>query len=90
MSLLLDTNIHILSYLKVIKKVIYSSKQINRFSTTTFFKSGPSVLTTNNFRGVQPLNGRVVMSQRSTAPLSAATSTISIITVLLLSCLCWL
>ncbi|KAG1936083.1 carbonic anhydrase 4-like [Pimephales promelas] len=67
-----------------------SQDLINRFNTTTFFKSSVPVLMTNNFRGVQPLNGRVVMSQRSTAPLSAATSIISIITVLLLSCLCWL
>ncbi|XP_056101754.1 uncharacterized protein LOC130080431 [Rhinichthys klamathensis goyatoka] len=67
-----------------------SQDLINRFSTTTFFKASPPVLTTNNFRGVQPLNGRVVTSQRSTAPSSAATSTISIITVLLLSRLCWL
>ncbi|XP_077062343.1 carbonic anhydrase 4-like [Siphateles boraxobius] len=63
---------------------------INRFSTTTFFKSSPLVLMTNNFRGVQPLNGRVVTSQPSSASSSAATSTISIITVLLLSSLCWL
>ncbi|KAK7134272.1 hypothetical protein R3I93_017627 [Phoxinus phoxinus] len=63
-----------------------SQDLINRFSTTTFFKASPSVLMTNNFRGVQPLNGRVVTSQ----PSSAATHTISIITVLLLSSLCWL
>ncbi|CAM4706802.1 unnamed protein product [Leuciscus chuanchicus] len=62
---------------------------INRFSTSTFFKAIPSVLTTNNFRGVQPLNGRVVTSQE-VKPSSATTSTISIITVLLLSSLCWL
>ncbi|XP_077062344.1 carbonic anhydrase 4-like [Siphateles boraxobius] len=60
---------------------------INHFSNTTFFKSSPLVLMTNNFRGVQPLNGRVVTSQLSSASLSAATSTISIITVLLLSSL---
>ncbi|KAF4106914.1 hypothetical protein G5714_012904 [Onychostoma macrolepis] len=37
---------------------------INRFSTTVFFKdASASVLNTNNFRGVQPLNGRVVTSQ---------------------------
>ncbi|XP_039514222.1 carbonic anhydrase 4-like isoform X2 [Pimephales promelas] len=70
-----------------------SQDLINRFSTTTFFKSGPSVLTTNNFRGVQPLNGRVVTSQPSAASSSVAASTVStvsIITLLLLSSLCWL
>ncbi|XP_077061917.1 carbonic anhydrase 4-like [Siphateles boraxobius] len=67
-----------------------SQDLINRFSNTTFFKSSPLVLMTNNFRGVQPLNGRVVTSQLSSASLSAATSTISTITVLLLSSLCWL
>ncbi|KAK7123106.1 hypothetical protein R3I94_020027 [Phoxinus phoxinus] len=65
-----------------------SQDLINRFSTTTFFKASPSVLMTNNFRGVLPLNGRVVTSQPS--PSSASTHTISIITVLLLSTLCWL
>ncbi|XP_067225856.1 carbonic anhydrase 4-like [Chanodichthys erythropterus] len=68
-----------------------SQNLINRFSTTTNFKAAnTSVLMTNNFRGVQPLNGRVVTSQvvKSTAPSSAATSVLSIITVLLLSSLC--
>ncbi|XDV11856.1 hypothetical protein PO909_000661 [Leuciscus waleckii] len=65
-----------------------SQDLISRFSTTTFFKASPSVLMTNNFRGVQPLNGRVVTSQEVAS--SAATPTISIITVLLLSSLCWL
>uniref|UniRef100_A0A673G8S7 Carbonic anhydrase n=1 Tax=Sinocyclocheilus rhinocerous TaxID=307959 RepID=A0A673G8S7_9TELE len=69
---------------------------INRFSTTVFFKdASASVLNTNNFRGVQPLNGRVVTSQvvqtaATPAASSAATSTLSVITVLLLSSLCWL
>uniref|UniRef100_A0A671KMP4 Carbonic anhydrase n=1 Tax=Sinocyclocheilus anshuiensis TaxID=1608454 RepID=A0A671KMP4_9TELE len=69
---------------------------INRFSTTVFFKDeSPSVLNTNNFRGVQPSNGRVVTSQvvqtaATPAASSAATSTLSVITVLLLSSLCWL
>ncbi|KAK9965099.1 hypothetical protein ABG768_004208 [Culter alburnus] len=70
-----------------------SQNLINRFSTTTYFKAAStSVLVTNNFRGVQPLNGRVVTSQvvKSTPPSSATTSTSSIITVLLLSTLCWL
>ncbi|XP_051770057.1 carbonic anhydrase 4-like [Ctenopharyngodon idella] len=67
-----------------------SQNLINRFSTTTHFKdASTSVLATNNFRGVQPLNGRVVTSQVAT-PSSATTSTSSIITVLLLSTLCWL
>uniref|UniRef100_A0A8C1WTS5 carbonic anhydrase n=1 Tax=Cyprinus carpio TaxID=7962 RepID=A0A8C1WTS5_CYPCA len=65
---------------------------INRFSTTVFFKDeSASVLNTNSFRGVQPLNGRVVTSQVvQTAASSAATSTLSVITVLLMSSLCWL
>ncbi|XP_016310708.1 carbonic anhydrase 7-like [Sinocyclocheilus anshuiensis] len=69
---------------------------INRFSTTVFFKdASASVLNTNNFRGVQPSNGRVVTSQvvqtaATPAASSAATSTLSVITVLLLSSLCWL
>ncbi|KAG1928874.1 carbonic anhydrase 4-like [Pimephales promelas] len=63
-----------------------SQDLINRFSTTTFFKGSPSVLMTNIFRGVQPLNDRVVTSQPSAAP----THTTSIITLLLLSSLCWL
>ncbi|ROL48627.1 Carbonic anhydrase 4 [Anabarilius grahami] len=41
-----------------------SQNLIKRFSTTTNFKAAStSVLMTNNFRGVQPLNGRVVTSQ---------------------------
>ncbi len=74
----------------------YFSKQINRFSTTVLFKdANASVLNTNSFRGVQPLNGRVVTSQMvqtatTVAASSAATSTLSFIIVLLLSNLCWL
>ncbi|XP_048026255.1 carbonic anhydrase 4-like [Megalobrama amblycephala] len=62
---------------------------INRFSTDLFLNADKTVQMTNNFRGVQPLNGRVVTSQvvNSTAPSSVATSTLSIITALLLSSL---
>uniref|UniRef100_A0A8C1LDU5 carbonic anhydrase n=1 Tax=Cyprinus carpio TaxID=7962 RepID=A0A8C1LDU5_CYPCA len=65
---------------------------INRFSTTVFFKDeSASVLNTNSFRGVQPLNGRVVTSQVvQTAASSAAAFTLSVVTVLLMSSLCWL
>ncbi len=67
----------------------YFSKQINRFSTTVLFKdANASVLNTNSFRGVQPLNGRVVTSQITSA--APSSSTLSVITVLLLSSLCWL
>ncbi|XP_043110256.1 uncharacterized protein LOC122355757 [Puntigrus tetrazona] len=63
---------------------------ISRFSTTVLFRDrSTSVLNTNNFRGVQPLNGRVVTTQVA-APSSAATSTLSFLTVLLLSSLYWL
>ncbi|XP_073684949.1 carbonic anhydrase 4-like [Garra rufa] len=66
-----------------------SHEFINRFSTTVLFNdTSASVLITNNFRGAQPLNGRVVMSQVSRA--SIASSTLSVIIVLLLSSLCWL
>ncbi|XDV45062.1 hypothetical protein PO909_013232 [Leuciscus waleckii] len=62
---------------------------INSISTKLKFKAvdgSSEALITNNFRGVQPLNGRVVTSQPvAAAPSSATTSTISIITVLLLS-----
>ncbi|XP_067286089.1 carbonic anhydrase 4-like [Pseudorasbora parva] len=66
-----------------------SQEFINRFSTTTYFKASASVPVTNNFRGVQPLNGRVVTSQvkNSSATSSAATSTLSIIVIFLLSTL---
>lgn len=67
-----------------------SQSVINSFSSSINFKevnNSGLVLMTNNFRGAQPLNGRVVTSQPSTAPSSVATSTLSIITVLLLSCL---
>ncbi|KAF4106913.1 carbonic anhydrase 7-like [Onychostoma macrolepis] len=73
-----------------------SQNFINRFSTTVLFKDpNASVLNTNNFRGVQPLNGRVVTSQvvqtaATVTTSSAATSTLSFITVLLFSSLCWL
>ncbi|XP_058650367.1 carbonic anhydrase 7-like isoform X2 [Onychostoma macrolepis] len=64
---------------------------INRFSTTVFFKdASASVLNTNNFRGVQPLNGRVVTSQVTVASAAPSSSTLSVITILLLSSLCWL
>uniref|UniRef100_A0A671R941 Carbonic anhydrase n=1 Tax=Sinocyclocheilus anshuiensis TaxID=1608454 RepID=A0A671R941_9TELE len=64
---------------------------INRFSTTVLFKdASASVLNTNNFRGVQPLNGRVVTSQVTVASAAPSSSTSSVITVLLLSSLYWL
>uniref|UniRef100_A0A8C2HHM9 Carbonic anhydrase n=2 Tax=Cyprinus carpio TaxID=7962 RepID=A0A8C2HHM9_CYPCA len=64
---------------------------INRFSTTVLFKdANASVLNTNNFRGVQPLNGRVVTSQVTVASAAPSSSTLSVITVLLLSSLYWL
>ncbi|KAK7134271.1 hypothetical protein R3I93_017626 [Phoxinus phoxinus] len=62
-----------------------SQDVINSFTAIKFKGVGglaPANMT-NNFRGVQPLNGRNVTSQ----PSSAATHTISIITVLLLSIL---
>ncbi|XP_016145446.1 carbonic anhydrase 7-like [Sinocyclocheilus grahami] len=64
---------------------------INRFSTTVLFKdASTSVLNTNNFRGVQPLNSRVVTSQVTVASAAPSSSTSSVITVLLLSSLYWL
>nr|ABU68831.1 carbonic anhydrase IV-like protein [Danio rerio] len=69
---------------------------INLFSTTVFAKNASApVLNVNNFRGVQPLNGRVVTSQveqtaSPTAPSSAATSISSLSLLLLLTSLCCL
>ncbi len=86
--LLLEDNFYIFSLKKPLY-LLYSSKQINRFSTTVLFKdANASVLNTNSFRGVQPLNGRVVTSQITSA--APSSSTLSVITVLLLSGLCWL
>ncbi|XP_056325565.1 carbonic anhydrase 4-like [Danio aesculapii] len=73
-----------------------SNNLINRFSTTVFAKTTSApLLNTNNFRGVQPLNGRVVTSQveqtaSTTAPSSAATSISSLSLLLLLTSLCCL
>ncbi|KAK2876883.1 hypothetical protein Q8A67_020979 [Cirrhinus molitorella] len=65
-----------------------SHEFIKRFSTTVFFKdTSAAVLTTNNFRGAQPLNGRVVTSQVSGGSI-APSSSFLFITVLLLSSLC--
>ncbi|NP_001070801.1 carbonic anhydrase XV c precursor [Danio rerio] len=73
-----------------------SNNLINRFSTTVFTKTTSApVLIFNNFRGVQPLNGRVVTSQveqtgSSAAPLSPTTSISSFTLLLLLFSLCCL
>ncbi|XP_051959127.1 carbonic anhydrase 4-like [Xyrauchen texanus] len=73
-----------------------SHELINLFSKTVYFKkTSPPIQITNNFRGVQSMNGRVVTSQvaetvTSTGPSSAAATTFCIITALLFSSSTWL
>ncbi|XP_051523799.1 carbonic anhydrase 4-like [Myxocyprinus asiaticus] len=73
-----------------------SHELISLFSTTVYFKkTSLPVQITNNFRGVQSVNGRVVTSQvagtvTSTVPSSAAATNFCIITVLLFSSSSWL
>ncbi|KAL6474950.1 hypothetical protein MHYP_G00159900 [Metynnis hypsauchen] len=66
-----------------------SQDLINLFSTTMHINTTAQSLITNNFRGVQPMNGRVVTSQ----PSSSATTpyqALSLTAALLYCTLCWL
>ncbi|XP_051530962.1 carbonic anhydrase 4-like [Myxocyprinus asiaticus] len=73
-----------------------SHELISLFSSTVHFKdTSPQILITNNFRGVQSLNGRVVTSQvagtvTSALPSSATATSFCITTIFLFSSLCWL